>query len=510
MAKKSDKVILNEWQEFKENTKRATPIDLNETAAQKAKRIEQLEKHPEKWFKYYFPNYYTAEPELFHIKATKRVLNNPEYYEVRSWSRELSKSVRTMMEVLYLGLTGKKRNVLMVSATRDDAARLLEPYRLTLENNQRIINDYGIQENLGSWEEGEFKTRSGLAFRALGARQSPRGTRNEAIRPDVILIDDIDTDKECRNPEITKAKIEWIEQALIPTRSISVPLLIIACGNIIAKYCCITELGKKADTHEIINIRDKNGKSTWPSKNTEEMIDRALKPLSTSSQQKEYYNNPVLIGDIFKNAVWGKCPPLSQCEQVLTYADPATSNKDKSSTTSSGSTKGVGVIGYKDGKYYLYKIWLDIMSQSRFVGFMYDAKDWCLKNNIDTCRHWLENNSLQNPFYEQVLKKLILTVGRERNKRLTVSLDTRPKGDKFTRIEGTLEPIWRGGDLVFNIDEKNNPHMQRMEEQFVGVAPNSKFMDGPDLLEGGVWIIQNRTMSAETRYSLGARQNYHY
>jgi hypothetical protein len=479
MAKKNDRAHLLDWQAFRDNTRRSTPIDLNETADQKKKRVQELEKHPEKWFKYYFPSYYTAEPAPFHIKASKRILANPEWYEVRSWSRELAKSARTMMEVLFLTVTGKKKNVLLVSATYDDAERLLEPYKLILEANNRIINDYGEQQSPGSWESGEFKTRGGAAFRAIGARQSPRGTRNDAIRPDVILIDDIDTDQDCRNPEIIKAKVEWIEQALIPTRSISVPLLIIACGNIIAKYCCITEMGKKADIHEVINIRDKNGKSTWPTKNTEEMIDRALKPISTSSQQKEYYNNPIRVGDIFKKAIWGKCPPLNTCEQVLTYADPATSNKDKSATTSSGSTKGVGVIGYKDGKYYLYKIWLDIMSQSTFVGHLYDARDYVLKHNIDVCRHWLENNSLQDPIYEQIIKPLVLTVGRQRGKRLTLSLDKRDKGDKFTRIEGTLEPIWRNGDLIFNEDEQNNPHMERMEEQFVGVAPNSKFMDGP-------------------------------
>jgi hypothetical protein len=506
MSSKSDKDSLALWQEFRDNTRKSTPVDLNETSVDKGKRIKHLEANPEQWFKYYFPNFYTAEPAPFHIKATKRALDNPEWYEVRSWSRELAKSARTMMEVLCLTTTGKKKTVLLVSATYDDAERLLLPYKTILEVNNRLINDYGVQESIGNWENGEFRTRNGASFRALGAGQSPRGTRNDAARPDVILIDDIDTDVDCRNPLTIKKKYEWIEQALIPTRSISVPLLIIACGNIIAKYCCITEMGKKADLHEVVNIRDKNGFSTWPTKNTEEMIDRALKPITLSSQQKEYFNNPTTIGKIFKSVVWGKCPPIRYCESVLTYADPATSNKDKIGS----SQKGVGAIGLYKGKYYLYKIYLDTMKQSVFVGYLYDASEWVSSRGVGVHKDWIENNSLQDPFYEQVIKPLIQTTGRERHKRITMSLDRRSKGDKFNRIEGTLEPLWSAGDLIFNIDEKDNPHMKRMEEQFLGVDENAKIMDGPDLLEGGVWLLKNRAEKREDTYVVGHRSNRQY
>lgn len=507
MAKQNDKLYLEQWNEFRDNTLKATPVDLTENIAQKAKRIAYLEENPEEWFKYYFPNFYTAEPAPFHKKSTKLVLNNPEYYIVRSWSRELAKSARTMMEVLNLGLTGKKKNILLISASYNDAERLLLPYKTILECNNRIINDYGTQESLSNWEAGEFITRKGLSFRAIGAGQSPRGTRNDASRPDVILIDDIDTDIDCRNPETIQKKYEWIEQALIPTRSISVPLLIIACGNIIAKYCCITEMGKKADTWEVVNIRDKNGKSTWPKKNTEEMIDRALKPISTSSQQKEYYNNPIRIGKIFKKAIYAKCPPLKSCEHVLIYADPATSNKDKSAS----SRKSVGVIGFKNNNFYLYKVWLDGMNQSNFVTNLYAASDYVKEKKVDVFKIWIENNSLQDPFWEQVIKPLIKATGKQLGKTvLYMSLDKRTKGDKFMRIEGTLEPIYKQGALFFNEDEKKNPHMERMEEEFLGVDPNSKMMDGPDMLEGGIWIIKNLTSKQGAEYFVGHISNRKY
>jgi hypothetical protein len=506
MAKAEDKKYYDIWQKFRDNTRKATPVDLNESTVDKQIRIAKLEKKYEAWFKYYFPNFYTSEPAPFHIAATKRVLANPEWYEVRSWSRELSKSGRTMMEVLYLAMTGKKKNILLISSTYDNAERLLKPYKIILEVNNRIINDYGTQESLGSWEAGEFVTKKGVAFRALGSGQSPRGTRQDEVRPDTILIDDIDTDEECRNATIVKNKVKWLEEALYGTRSISNPLLWIACGNIIAKYCCITEMAKVADIHEIINIRDKHGVSTWPQKNTEALIDRSLSKQSWSAQQKEYFNNPISTGDVFEKIKFDKCPPLKSCENVIVYADPSTSNKDRG-VNKQASYKSVGVIGKKAGKYYLYKIWIKQTNNSKFVNYLFEAYNYLVANEVDVKRVYVENNSLQAPHYEQVILPEIKKQGAELNIHLPITSDARKKTDKFFRIEGTLEPKNRLGNLIFNLAEKNDPDMKVMEDQMLGVSENSKMMDGPDMLEGGVWILENKTMQMEGGYSFGAVSN---
>ena len=495
MAKKvSNKEYLEAWREFCENMDNATPIDLTESHGAKLKRIAHLEAHPEEWFKYYFILYYTSEPAEFHIKATKRVLANTEWYEVRSWARELSKSGRTMMEVLYLAMTGKKKNILLISNSADNAERLLLPYKGILERNNRIIADYGTQKKIGSWEANEFKTRKGVAFRAIGAGQSPRGTRNDAARPDVILIDDIDTDEFCRNIELVKERVKWIEQALIPTRSISNGLLLIACGNIIAKYCCITEMGKKANKWEVVNIRDKDGKSTWPQKNTEENIDRVLSMISYESYQKEYFNNPMDGGDTFKEVLFDKCPQLRHCDTVVIYADPAPSNSDKTNA----SSKAIVIVGQKGIDYYVNKVWVDQMSNAQFCEYLFEAHDLCKRAGVDPIYIWIENNSLQNPFYEQVIMPHIYRIGNDRNTFLPIRPDDRKKPEKYARIEGTLEPLNRLGHLIFNTIEKVNPHMERMVAQFTNFSRKAKLMDGPDAVEGAVKIAQDIAISKST------------
>ena len=150
MAKRINKKLLEEWEQLGESIANATPIDFSESPKQIEERKKRLEKNDEAWFAYYFPSYYKCEPATFHRRATKRVMQNAEWFEVRSWSRELAKSARTMMEVIKICLTVGHRNVLLVSNSYDNAERLLEPYKITLEKNNRIIQDYGIQQKLGT------------------------------------------------------------------------------------------------------------------------------------------------------------------------------------------------------------------------------------------------------------------------------------------------------------------------------------------------------------------------
>jgi hypothetical protein len=493
MIELTDKQALAIWNDYVENIRKQTALMQGETEAQQKNRIEKLEADPIAWCRYYFPQYCYADFADFQKEYILRICNFMEWYEVIMWSRELSKSTITMMVTLYLCLTKKKKYVMMISNSYDNAERLLMPYKGNLEANQRIIHDYGVQELPGKWEAGEFTTRKNFAFRALGAGQSPRGTRNEEARPDVIIFDDIDTDEECRNPDTIEKKWKWIEDAAISTRSISKETTIIFCGNKIANDCCVQRASQYADFVSTINIRDENGNSTWPQKNSEEDIDRILSQKSYASQQKEYFNNPIDEGQVFKEMTYGPCPPLKELKFVVVYADPSPSNRDRPGVKAKiqNSCKAVVIAGYHDNHYYIYKAFVDNTINAAFIEWLYAARSWIAGHTQPY--FFIENNTLQNPFYEQVLLPLIYKKGSEPGQTiLAITPDDRQKPDKYFRIEGNLEPLNRQGLLILNEKEKDNPHMRRLEAQFKSVSANSKTMDGPDAVEGAVFIIQNK------------------
>lgn len=500
MGQLDDRRAFKEWQEYYNALKRDKAVD-ELSPIERMRKLEKLEKSPIKWMQFFFSEYCKYPFTQFQVRAINRICTKGEWYEVLSWSRELAKSTITFMAVMYLVATGRKKNVLMVSNSHDNAVRLLEPYKKTFESNSLFKAYYGDLREVGKWTADEFSLTTGAAFRALGALESPRGTRKDAVRPDTILLDDFDTDAECRNPDILNKKWEWFEQALLGTRSVSEDMLVVVCGNIIARDCCVTRAGDKADHWDVVNIRDKDGNSTWPEKNTEERIRRIEEKISTQAFQQEYMNNPLSEGEVFSELTWGKCPPLSRLTFAVCYGDPAPSNNKSAAS----SYKSVFLVGYADGKFYVFTGFLDHVTNDEYVNWYYYIRDYT--DGKVQLHNFIENNKLQDPFYEQVFMPLFAEKGKERGF-IGVVPDERKKPPKFDRIEGNLEPLNRQGRLVLNIDEKNNPHMKRLEEQFLLINRAMKSpADGPDCIEGAVWILNQKisTLSVGS-FTVGQRQ----
>ena len=491
--KQIERDALKLWEEIKRSVYEDTPIDESMSPAEIEKHRLYLEAHPIEWMKFFFPGYAKAEFAKFHKKAIKRLLNCDEWYEVLSWSRELAKSTIVMMIIMLLVLTGKRKMILLSSATEDAAKRLLAPYRANFEANRRIIQYYGEQKSLGDWEEKCFKTKGGAMFLAIGAGNAPRGLRNEAVRPDVLYQDDFDTDEECRNIDVLDKKWDWWEKAVYPTRSISVPTLIIWCGNIIAEDCCITRAGKNADHWDIVNIRDEHGKSTWPEKNTEEMIDKVLSKISTKAQQGEYFNNPLTEGKIFPTVKWGNVPPLPKFPFLVIYADPTTSESKGISKNKKGSQKAMFLLGKQGATLYVIKGFLGKMTTAEFIDHYFSLMQIARAQTGKPIFIYQENNSLQDPVFQQVFKPAIAEQRRRSGINLSVLPDARNKGDKATRIEAHLEPLNREGLLVLNAGEKEDPNMKLLEDEFKYFTMALNFhADGMDCIEGGNWIIDQK------------------
>lgn len=505
MLTAKDKRKVEEWDSFYKDLQRSCEVDDSASFSQRETQRLLLEQDPVAWMKELFPVYCRCDFADFQKRAVKRLVSHPEWYEVLSWSRSLAKSTVTFMTVMYLVLTGKKKNLLLISNSLDNAKRLLSDYKTAFESNRRLRHYYGDLTTFGRWTDGEFVLKNGASFRAVGAGQSPRGSRNEAYRPDTFLIDDFDTDEECRNADILKNKWEWWEQAVYAARDTDIPALVVFCGNIIARDCCVVRAGKKADHWDIVNILDKDGNPAWPQKNTAEEIATVLGKISRASQQKEYFNNPVEEGSTFKELTYGKVPPLSRFDLVVYYADPSPSNKDRQKK--GASFKAGVLLGQIGSTFYVIKAFCDQVNQSTFIDWFYAASDHV--GDKTQVLYYIENNTLQDPFYQQVYQPLFDTMAEKRGY-LPVTPDVRKKPEKAIRIEGNLEPLVRNGSLVFNEREKDNPHMQRLAEQFLYFTPQLRFpADGPDAVEGGVYILNElkRKFNFEAEY--GGFSQYH-
>ena len=289
------------------------------------------------------------------------------------------------------------------------------------------------------------------------------------------------------------------EQALYFTRSFSEPLLVIWCGNIIARDCCIARAGARArelagrnkplGNWDIINIRMVDirrpepkrdfaeGVSVWPEKNTEAMIDEVLAQVSAASVQKECFNNPVVEGTYFKEITWGAVPPLNKFPFLISYGDPAPSNRTthRKGVKALGSFKSNVLLGILDGRLYVITAFLDHVTNDEFVNWYYYQKDYV--RDRTTIYNYIENNKLQDPFYEQVFKPLFLQKAIERKFIISIAPDqtslASADAPELKATSGAAQP-W-AGNLIFNIAEKENPHMQRPLRNSL----SSSMMDSP-------------------------------
>lgn len=153
-------------------------------------------------------------------------------------------------------------------------------------------------------------------------------------------------------------------------------------------------------------------------------------------------------------------PALSKFKFLVIYGDPAPGeNKTKKS-----STKAVFLLGKLAGKLYVIKGFLGRETNATFIEWYIRLLEFVNGKTNVYC--YMENNKLQDPFFQQVFQPIIRRIRRQRKISLYIQGDEEKKTDKATRIETNLEPLNSEGNLIFNEAEKDNPHMKLLTDQF--------------------------------------------
>ncbi len=153
--------------------------------------------------------------------------------------RGSGKTSLTEAAIVWAACTGRRRFVVAVGASEDNAAQIVESIRAELESNDLLAADwpevcYPIRrlEGLATRTPGQLldgkRTRirlgakelvlptvagspaSGTVIRAVGMTGSLRGLKHEGRRPDLALLDDVQTDQSARSP----AQVQRLESMI--------------------------------------------------------------------------------------------------------------------------------------------------------------------------------------------------------------------------------------------------------------------------------------------------------
>lgn len=479
---------LIEWEKFLKDLERATPVINDETPEEKRKRVDGLMADWQKALRYYFPNYCTKPFTAWQKRYAKRLLGKGKRYIVRQVFRGGSKTTFTQMMVVYMILAKRIRNLLWVSKSLEAAMEMTRVLRLQLEGNQRLINDFGEQKAIGAWGDEKFVTRSGVSVRAIGKGQSPRGAKEEEARPDCIILDDVDDDEEVRNETRLNNTWDWTMGALFGCFAVDGDNLFIGLGNKIAEDCIIERMRQIADDFEQVNLLNAAGRPTCPEWFTIEDCNYMIGKMGTRLAQREYFNNPIVEGRVFKTdwLQYKKLPRLSEYKYLVAYLDPSFKNKKTS------DHKSLVLVGLMRGEYHIHKAYCAKASVNEMIAWHYDLDQYLRRHNA-AAQYWMEEVFLQDLLYDD-FNKAEDTYGY----RIPVRGDTRKKPDKDARISACSGDFERG-NVYFNEDEKDNHHMQELWMQFSLFAPGETRIakDGPDSFEGAREILKQMVFTSE-------------
>ncbi len=265
---------------FAKRTKRELAYDAahQPKAVIKSALTIELEAQPERWFKHYMPQYHTHEPAGFHKESTENVLHNRRWCEVRLWSRDLAASTRTMMEIIYLLCTKRKKQVLIISSTMKEAEKEAQKYRNQLLTNARLVEDYQTNQI------------HPYAVFSLGEQQMLTGID---IVADIVVFMDCDTPENCQGPAMVERRWDWVNRWILFGDKADKNLLVIWYGIAYASDCLINRAGEKADEVDVRNILELDGNCTWPERHTKEKISQLLSTISYNTAMVEYFNKYV-------------------------------------------------------------------------------------------------------------------------------------------------------------------------------------------------------------------------
>lgn len=508
MATKAEIIKAQErWKQHCETVQAATAVNINETEAQRLARIKRLRSDYAAFVDYYFPHW-TVNPETgkntpcapFHVEAANKILKNRNLKAAFQWHRGAAKSTNMDVFVPMWLMIQERREInvmVLVGKSEDNAKTLLGDIQAELQYNQRYIHDFGEQFNNGHWEDGEFVTRSEVAFFARGRGQSPRGLRYRSHRPDYVVIDDLDDDELVESPARVAKLFDWVRSALFGTldggrgRFIMVGNLI-AKNSVLAKWC-----GIKSIHVTRVNIYDNKGNISWAAKWTPQEVREIEDVAGYRAFQKEYMNNPIIEGAIFRNEWirWGKRPAWSKFSEIVLYIDPSFKGSTKN------DFKAAKLWGKAGTTLYHLRAFVRQSSVAEMVRWCYDLYEWCREQGISV-RWYMEANFMQDTILDEFRRE-----GELRGYQLPITGDKRKKPDKFQRIEA-ISPLWERGFVVYDETQRDDPDMLAGIDQTLAFEKGMRgHDDAPDADEGAIWMLQRDTRTKSFNPSFGRRTN---
>ena len=443
------------------------------------------------WFfaKKVFPEYFKYQFGDLHNDIVKFASTKKREVHVTAGPPEHGKTTLLRIFKIWASIYGYYHYIIKVCETKDLSLMDLATIKLEFEMNPRLNFLYGDLKTKNNWEADRFViaptefNKFGTLFEAFAFGIPPTGRVWKHFRPDFCDIDDLENYKRSANIDISKEKLQFINNDIIPRMSESAP--IIWFGNNSRKTMAmniIIEMKPEDRKFEYPAFRihiyeawnKKKNKALWGArykfKSEEEM--RTALGIGMMAWLGQYQQTPVIPeGGIFKRIHWIEIAAnkIPKDARGIIWCDPASGKAN--------CFKAAVVILYslQTRKFYIPDAYVRQSDWEPYFTALYD-----LYERFNDQIYYL---AWESNFYQEQYLKFKELYQSLKNK---PDLPMRPvdvKSNKDVDIQMFAQPF-EFGKIIFAEEFTKGIDGQEGRAQIVGY-PDHPFKDFPDACARG-------------------------
>ncbi len=322
-------------EQLRADIRRSVSAFPGDTAERKAKRIRRALEDREYFCRTYLPHYFTDESAPFH-QEMDRFLSQTDKPAVIAAPRGFSKSTRvSFANPIHAICYELKKFIILISETETQAGLITAAIKAELEENPRIQSDF-VEMKTDEWADTEFVAATGTKILARGSGQAIRGLKHGPHRPDLIIIDDLESDISIRNPKRIKNTLKWILEAVLPSRPPKKGTFFMV-GTILSRRSVLAQmqaLGSERGFITKVYRAIEDGSPLWPKRFPLDVLEGIKLEIGSNAFNKELMNDPKDDDGIIQED-WIQYDDLSVVESqgalaVYDYLDPSLGRNESS------------------------------------------------------------------------------------------------------------------------------------------------------------------------------------
>lgn len=210
----------------------------------------------------------------------------------RAMPRDFAKTTLVTLNCLWRIAYKKNRYIVYASDSIAQASLQVQFMQSELEGNDLLREDFGELVSREKWSKTEFVTSSSIRVVAKGARTRIRGIKHKQYRPDLLILDDLENDREIQEIKYRDDTQRWLLKAALNILTEKGDAIMV--GTILHHDSVL----KRILTSPVWNSKvwkaiDSEGRPTWASHWSMERLEAKKREIGSEAFSAEYLNDPV-------------------------------------------------------------------------------------------------------------------------------------------------------------------------------------------------------------------------